>query len=393
MTALPSAADFTSPTATEGQFKTALNAQRDFLAGLLGVDGTAATALGQLGALMASAVARTTATTLTTTDRGRLFTCTGTWALTLPTVAVAGAGWTVAVANLGTGTITVTPSGGDLVDGAATVALAAGRAALLCATATGWVTLSFGGQVGQTIIPGGTVALPGLAFPGDTNTGLYQPGGDQLAFTTGGAVRLLLTETGAQLTGLLTGTAVTQSQLDTTAGRLMKVGDFGLGVVGGPPLPTDLDDTTLPSGIYRVNATTASGTWPAGVPAGIWAYLFVDRFNTTECRQVMRRVYNETHGWWERIHTSGGGWGAWRQIAPQALVGTCLLYDGVIAGAIIEKGASANGRYTRFMDGTQICTRSNSGVQATDTALTWAAAFIDNSYSVTLTATNDATRF
>ena len=44
--------------------------------------------------------------------------------------------------------------------------------------------------------PLGTAALPGLTPVGDPNTGIYSPGADQLAISTGGVQRLLATDTG-----------------------------------------------------------------------------------------------------------------------------------------------------------------------------------------------------
>ena len=42
----------------------------------------------------------------------------------------------------------------------------------------------------------GTAAAPSIAFTGDTNTGIYSPGADQLAISTGGTVRLFVDANG-----------------------------------------------------------------------------------------------------------------------------------------------------------------------------------------------------
>ncbi|MBL4918875.1 hypothetical protein [Szabonella alba] len=78
----------------------------------------------------------------------------------------------------------------------------------------------------------GTAALPGLAFLTDLDTGLRRPGANRAAIVTGGADRFEVNNAGAILNGLLSGTAVTQNPMDGTSGRLMKVGDFGLGAFG-----------------------------------------------------------------------------------------------------------------------------------------------------------------
>ncbi|RGP39050.1 hypothetical protein [Pseudotabrizicola alkalilacus] len=95
----------------------------------------------------------------------------------------------------------------------------------------------------------GTVAIPGLRFASDEDTGMRRSAANALALVTGGADRLVVTNSGAALTGLLTGTAVTQSVTDATAGRLMKVADFGLGGTGASPAIT-------------LNSATAQGLFP-----------------------------------------------------------------------------------------------------------------------------------
>jgi hypothetical protein len=45
-------------------------------------------------------------------------------------------------------------------------------------------------------VPLGTAALPGLAFDGDPNSGVYSPGADQVAISTGGTGRLFVDANG-----------------------------------------------------------------------------------------------------------------------------------------------------------------------------------------------------
>ena len=138
MTGLPDASDMTGPV-DEGAFKAALTAQRDFIAGLLGTDGLTATALATLGAFASVHLPLTAAYTVQLADRGRLIDATsGTWTLSLPTVASAGNGFSLMVRNSGTGTITIDPSGSELVDGATTVTVAPGGGAVLMCTGTAW---------------------------------------------------------------------------------------------------------------------------------------------------------------------------------------------------------------------------------------------------------------
>lgn len=141
MTSLPASSDFTGGAVTEGQFKTALTGLRDFLSGLLGADGVNATALATLGALGAGYAAKTAAYTVVVGDRGKVLNCSGTWTLSLPAAATAGAGFSFAV-RVESGTITIDPSGAELIDGSTTVAMVSGRAAWLISTGTEWLRMT-----------------------------------------------------------------------------------------------------------------------------------------------------------------------------------------------------------------------------------------------------------
>ena len=142
-TPLPSTAALTTPPSSHAAMRTNFANLRAFLAGLLGGDGKTATALATLGALFASHLSVAAATTAQVLDRGKIFNCTGTWALTLPSVASAGAGWCIIVRNAGTGTITLTPTAPTLIDGAATMQVATQRTVVVACTGTDYITLPF----------------------------------------------------------------------------------------------------------------------------------------------------------------------------------------------------------------------------------------------------------
>lgn len=95
-----------------------------------------------------------------------------------------------------------------------------------------------GGTVDGTVIGGSTpAAISGttgtfsgdvtiadkIVHSGDTNT-YTSFGTDTWSAYAGGTESLKVTSSGAVVTGLLSGTAVTQSDTDTTAGRLLKTG-------------------------------------------------------------------------------------------------------------------------------------------------------------------------
>ena len=85
-----------------------------------------------------------------------------------------------------------------------------GLAALASPTFTGTVTIPTATISTGAGIPLGSAASPTIYFTGDTNTGIYSPGADQFAITTGGSGRVFVDSSGR--VGL--GTSSPNSKLD-----------------------------------------------------------------------------------------------------------------------------------------------------------------------------------
>lgn len=141
MATLPLATAFTNSAVTEGDFKTAITDQREFLAGLLGTDGTANTALRTLGSFGNDVSAKSSAYTVLASDRGVVFNCTSTFTLSLTAAATLGDGFTFAVINSGTGVITIDPNSTEQIDGANIKTIAAGSWAIVSCTGTAFITM------------------------------------------------------------------------------------------------------------------------------------------------------------------------------------------------------------------------------------------------------------
>lgn len=158
-------------------------------------------------------------------------------------------------------------------------------------------------------------------------------------------------QTGLTVNGLLTGLAVTQSQTDTTARRLLKVGDGGL--LGAGPLYTGDVDAITVNGAYRL-ATGATST-ASPVPAlGLGMTLIHWNWDGNAANQVLKNPAN-TRSWLRSRW--GGSWGPWRMIFNAGnILGTVSQSGGIPTGAVIERGSNANGEFVRYADGTQICT-------------------------------------
>ena len=98
----------------------------------------------------------------------------------------------------------------------------------------GLLPLAGGTMTGVLAVTAGTAALPGIAVSGDTNTGIYSPGADQLAISTGGTVRATVDSSGRLLVG-------TSSSRAATSGNeaSVQIEKVGTGVTGQALSATD----------------------------------------------------------------------------------------------------------------------------------------------------------
>lgn len=161
---------------------------------------------------------------------------------------------------------------------------------------------------------------------------------------------------GLGVQGAITGTAVTQTSTDTTAGRLTKVGDFGLGggTSGLVSAPSNNLNLVTATGWTDIDAATLNK--PAGITTG--SCLTTVR-EGNRAHQMAFKIQNTLDPLiMLRVQTGDGTvWSAWRSVYDQSnIVGTVSQTSGVPTGAIIERGSNANGDYTRFAGGLQICT-------------------------------------
>lgn len=215
----------------------------------------------------------------------------------------------------------------------------------------------------------GTAAAPGISFVLDPNTGFRRPAADQIAVITNGVQRLLWTTTAMQLDVPLTGTAVTQTSTDTTANRVMKVGDFGLGGAAISYLG-NVDDNTIATGFYFAEAGS-TGTKPGGF---VFGHLTVVR-RTTGDRSL--QVWTTDSGRQFRRAYVSAAWTAWREIYGQeSVLAVVAQVAGVPTGGLIERNTNANGEYVRIADGTQMCNFVLNSGSGGDVTWTFPAAFI-----------------
>lgn len=211
-----------------------------------------------------------------------------------------------------------------------------------------------------------------LTHHGNLATAMRFPATNVWSVEINGTERLRATAAGLQVTGGITGTAVTQTAYDVTGGRLLKVGDFGLGAVTDT-YATDVDLITA-TGFYRVVSgafSTASPT-PTLTNGYVIAHYNWDANAAHQTLHIQSATAPRTY----LRSKMGGSWSPWREVYNAGrILGAVSQSAGVPTGAIIERGSNANGDYVRFADGTQICTRQLTSSAAAASTWTYPAAF------------------
>ena len=162
-------------------------------------------------------VAKSSAYTVVDDDFGMLIKATGTWSLALTAAATLADGFMFAVRNVGSGTITIDPNASEQIDGATTVALAAGEACMVYCDGSGFFTVGRPATasstvtvpVRQTVLSGPVDSAGQAAFGGSTGgtsvtmTGtLYATAAN--GFGSSGAVDVVGSGTNLSWTGLTT---------------------------------------------------------------------------------------------------------------------------------------------------------------------------------------------
>jgi hypothetical protein len=190
---------------------------------------------------------------------------------------------------------------------------------------------------------------------------------------------------------------VTTSATDTTAGRLLKVGDFGLGRLNTQFTDTALEISNLDEattvGFYAVD-NNASGALPAGYDSGIKGSLVVMVEGGTGSRvnQIFMQGHDNNKIWWRGQDTSGA-WLSWMEFYHTGnILGTVSQSSGVPTGAIIQRGSNANGEFVKYADGTLIVIRAGSTAITLScesslilsTVLTFPVSFVNANYTLVL---------
>lgn len=215
------------------------------------------------GALAQAHQSVTTSSTITVTsaDLAKIYVATGgSVAANFPTSASVGDKFFTIVKNNGSGTVTLTPTGGDTIDGAATVALAPGDAAMVCSlgASNGWVTVGKGQSVN-------------FAFTQLTKS---VAGGVDVTLTSAECQNKLITLTGlltASINVIVTNTASVYYIFNNTTGAftvtVKTAAGSGSAVEQGTHDIVVCDGTNVYRGVTNTAATTAFSSGSAGAPS------------------------------------------------------------------------------------------------------------------------------
>ena len=135
---------------------------------------------------------------------------------------------------------------------------------------------------------------------------------------------------------------------DLAAGKVLVVGAAGWN--GGAAIimgsGTDLN-ALVTAGIYALNGTYTNG--PPGTSAGYPPPLYVRVTVHGQGAWTLQEVFGITGDTSAIRYQSSGEWAPWRVVYTSSNV-----VGSMSGGAIIERGANANGEFTKFADGTLI---------------------------------------
>jgi len=134
-------------------------------------------------------------------------------------------------------------------------------------------TTSFRVDPDQSLVVAGTVSIPGLSAISDTNTGIYFPAEDTLAFVKGGVEAVRITSVGNVLIGSATSTGTASQPLQVTGNTYIS-GGLGIGVtnnttagsisvggsitVAGQYISTRANNTATGAGQIYLNGATGN---------------------------------------------------------------------------------------------------------------------------------------
>lgn len=264
MANLPPSSDFTGASVTEGGFKSAITTLRSYLNDLFGSDSSnKALARETLAVPISGTTAKTGTYTAVAADCGQVLNCTGTWTLTLTSAITLGDGWNVAVANTGSGTITINTSLSQLIDGATSTTILAGQTKLIHCTGAQFVTVGggSGAVTGSLVDYLGSTAPTGYVLASGRTIGSAASSGTERANDDCYALFVLLWNSMANSEAAVSGGRGANADADWSANKTIALPDLRGRVTAGKDNMGGTTASRLTSGGSGITGTTlgASG--------------------------------------------------------------------------------------------------------------------------------------
>ena len=206
-------------------------------------------------------------------------------------------------------------------------------------------------------------AIAALTGAADKVPMFTAPGAASLITITA-AARTLLDDPDTATMRTTLGLVPTAAQDDTTAGRLLKVGDHGLGVTTGAGAPQVTLATAVKSGLWSYAAAD-----PAAPVAGQSGSVLVLRGSAATTVRQIAMTGTPTREYTRVSADNGATWSAWdRSFAQSNLVGTVSQSGGAVTGDAFERNSNGNGRWWKTADGTMRVARDDFLVAGITTA-------------------------
>ena len=166
---------------------------------------------------------------------------------------------------------------------------------------------------------------------------IYQHALDSIGLWANEIIRLNVSST-----GIITNPSSAATTTDTTANRLLRVADFGIGSIAGTTTVITNADTLTVTGFYQV-ADTWTGSPIAGTAGGNQGYLHHKAYSSSAFGIQEFRQVNATTDLIFTRRLVNSVWEDWQKVASES------------NNSLIEFGSNANGSFTKYPDGTLIC--------------------------------------